>query len=106
MKETISLFFNNLGLFSPLDFTDPVTYFVPGFILLILGETLLYQIPQKLFTKELIKDELSSVGLGVGAVFLDFGMKAISLSYFFWIYNHFRLTDIFGIENFSEFFTL
>ncbi len=106
MKETITQFFNNHGLFSPLDFTDPVTYFVPGFILLILGETFLYQIPQKLFTKKLVKDELSSVGLGLGAMFLDFGMKAISLSYFFWIYNHFRLTDIFGIENFSEFFTL
>lgn len=106
MKETITQFFNNHGLFSPLDFTDPVTYFVPGFILLILGETFLYQIPQKLFTKKLIKDELSSVGLGLGAMFLDFGMKAISLSYFFWIYNHFRLTDFFGIKNFSEFFTL
>ena len=106
MKEIITQFFNNHGLFSPLDFTDPVTYFVPGFILLILGETFLYQIPQKLFTKKLIKDELSSVGLGLGAMFLDFGMKAISLSYFFWIYNHFRLTNIFGIENFSEFFTL
>ena len=106
MKETITQFFNNHGLFSPLDFTDPVTYFVPGFILLILGETFLYQIPQKLFTKKLVKDELSSVGLGLGAMFLDFGMKAISLSYFFWIYNHFRLTNIFGIENFSEFFTL
>lgn len=106
MKETITQFFNNYGLFSPLDFTDPVTYFVPGFILLILGETFLYQIPQKLFTKKLVKDELSSVGLGLGAMFLDFGMKAISLSYFFWIYNHLRLTNIFGIENFSEFFTL
>ena len=106
MKETITQFFNNHGLFSPLDFTDPVTYFVPGFILLILGETFLYQIPQKLFTKKLVKDELSSVGLGLGAMFLDFGMKAISLSYFFWIYNHFRLTDFFGIKNFSEFFTL
>ena len=106
MKETIIQFFNNHGLFSPLDFTDPVTYFVPGFILLILGETFLYQIPQKLFTKKLIRDELSSVGLGLGAMFLDFGMKAISLSYFFWIYNHFRLTDFFGIKNFSEFFTL
>jgi len=106
LKETITQFFNNHGLFSPLDFTDPVTYFVPGFILLILGETFLYQIPQKLFTKKLIKDELSSVGLGLGAMFLDFGMKAISLSYFFWIYNHFRLTDFFGIKNFSEFFTL
>ena len=106
MKETITQFFNNYGLFSPLDFTDPVTYFVPGFILLILGETFLYQIPQKIFTKKLVKDELSSVGLGLGAMFLDFGMKAISLSYFFWIYNHLRLTNIFGIENFSEFFTL
>ena len=106
MKESITQFFNDHGLFSPLDFTDPVTYFVPGFILLILGETFLYQIPQKLFTKKLVKDELSSVGLGLGAMFLDFGMKAISLSYFFWIYNHLRLTNIFGIENFSEFFTL
>jgi sterol desaturase/sphingolipid hydroxylase (fatty acid hydroxylase superfamily) len=106
LKDTITQFFNNHGLFSPLDFTDPVTYFVPGFILLILGETFLYQIPQKLFTKKLVKDELSSVGLGLGAMFLDFGMKAISLSYFFWIYNHFRVTDFFGIENFSEFFTL
>lgn len=51
MKAQISQFFNSLGLFSPLDFTDPVTYFIPGFILLILGETVLYQIPQKLFTK-------------------------------------------------------
>ena len=84
MKETISLFFNNLGLFSPLDFTDPVTYFVPGFILLILGETLLYQIPQKLFTKELIKDELSSVGLGVGAVFLDLWWDFNDLGSSFW----------------------
>lgn len=106
MKESLSQFFNNHGLFSPLDFTDPVTYFVPGFILLILGETFLYQIPQKLFTKKLVKDELSSIGLGLGAVFLDFGMKAISLSYFFWIYNHFRITDFFGIKNFNDFFTL
>jgi sterol desaturase/sphingolipid hydroxylase (fatty acid hydroxylase superfamily) len=106
MKETISHFFNSHGLFSPLDFTDPVTYFIPGFILLILGETFLYQIPQKLFTKKLVKDEISSIGLGLGAVLLDFGMKAISLSFYFWIYNNFRLTSLFGIDNFNDFFTL
>ncbi|CAA7386755.1 sterol desaturase family protein [Chryseobacterium fistulae] len=106
MKEKITDFFHSIGLFSPLDFTDPVTYFIPGFILLILGEIFLYQIPQKLFTKKLIKDGASSIGLGVGAVMLDFGMKAISLSYFFWIYNHLRLTDIFGIKDFNDFFTL
>ena len=57
MKSQITQFFNGLGLFSPLDFTDPVTYFIPGFILLILGETFLYQSPQKLFTKNLVKDD-------------------------------------------------
>ncbi len=99
-------FFHSIRLFSPLDFTDPVTYFIPVFILLIAGEIFLYQIPQKVFTKRLIKDNVSSIGLGIGAVMLDFGMKAISLSYFFWIYNHFRLTDIFGIKDFNKFFTL
>lgn len=106
MKDAISQFFNHLGLFSPLDFTDPVTYFIPGFILLILGETFLYQLPQKLLTKRLIKDELSSMGLGVGAVLLDFGMKAISLSYFFWIYNHFRLTDSLSPSTISDLLSL
>lgn len=105
MKEQISAFFNNHGLFSPMDFTDPVTYFIPGFILLITGEIFLYQVPRKLFTKKLIKDDVSSIGLGIGAVLLDFGMKAITLSFYFWIYNHFRLTDYFGIENFNDFFT-
>ncbi len=97
MKETISHFFNDHGLFSPLDFTDPVTYFIPGFILLILAETIFYLAPKKLMTPDFMKDQYSSVGLGFGAVFLDFGMKAISLSYFFGIYNNFRLTDFFGI---------
>ena len=106
METQITQFFNGLGLFSPLDFTDPVTYFIPGFILLILGETLLYQIPQKLFTKKLIKDELSSIGLGLGAVFLDFGMKAVSLSYFFWFYNNFRLTDLFAVGDLSNLLSL
>lgn len=105
MKEQISEFFNKHGLFSPLDFTDPVTYFIPGFILLIAGEIFLYQIPHKLFTKRMIKDDLSSVGLGIGSVLLDFGMKAITLSFYFWIYNHFRLTESFGIKNFNDFFT-
>ncbi|WP_341903707.1 sterol desaturase family protein [Fluviicola taffensis] len=105
MKEQISDLFNKIGLFSPLDFTDPVTYFIPGFILLIAGEIFLYQIPHKLFTKRMIKDDLSSVGLGIGSVLLDFGMKAITLSVYFWIYNNFRLTDYFGIENFNDFFT-
>lgn len=106
MKRKDNRFFHSIGLFCPLDFTDPVTYFIPVFILLILGEIFLYQIPQKVFTKRLIKDNVSSIGLGIGAVMLDFGMKAISLSYFFWIYNHFRLTDIFGIKDFNKFFTL
>ncbi len=105
MKEQISAFFNDHGLFSPMDFTDPVTYFIPGFILLITGEIFLYQVPRKLFTKKLIKDDVSSIGLGIGAVLLDFGMKAITLSFYFWIYNNFRLTDYFGIENFNDFFT-
>lgn len=105
MKEQISDFFNRNGLFSPLDFTDPVTYFIPGFILLIAGEIFLYQIPHKLFTKRMVKDDLSSVGLGIGSVLLDFGMKAITLSFYFWIYNHFRLTESFGIKNFNDFFT-
>lgn len=105
MKEQISAFFNSHGLFSPMDFTDPVTYFIPGFILLIAGEIFLYQLPRKLFTKKLIKEDVSSIGLGIGAVLLDFGMKAITLSFYFWIYNHFRLTDYFGIENFNDFFT-
>ncbi|QBA21017.1 sterol desaturase family protein [Chryseobacterium indologenes] len=106
MKRKDNRFFHSIGLFCPLDFTDPVTYFIPVFILLIVGEIFLYQIPQKIFTKRLIKDNVSSIGLGLGAVMLDFGMKAISLSYFFWIYNHFRLTDIFGIKDFNKFFTL
>lgn len=105
MKEQISTFFNDHGLFSPMDFTDPVTYFIPGFILLIAGEIFLYQVPRKLLTKKLIKDDVSSIGLGIGAVLLDFGMKAITLSFYFWIYNHLRLTDYFGIENFNDFFT-
>lgn len=105
MKEQISAFFNDLGLFSPLDFTDPVTYFIPGFVLLLSGEILLYQVPRKLFTKKMVKDDLSSIGLGIGSVLLDFGMKAITLSFYFWIYNNFRLTDVFGIKNFNDFFT-
>jgi len=105
LKEQISQFFYDFGLFSPLDFTDPVTYFIPGFILLIIGETFLYQIPQKLFTKSLMKDEISSIGLGLGAMFLDFGMKAVSIGYFFWLYNNFRFTDLFGVSSLVEFAT-
>lgn len=105
MKDKITGFFHQLGLFSPLDFTDPVTYFIPGFILLIVSEVFFFQLPKKLLTKKMIRDDVSSIGLGIGAVILDFGMKAISLSYFFWIYNHFRLTNVFGIADFSDFFT-
>lgn len=105
MEEKITSFFNQHGLFSPFDFTDPVAYFIPGFVLLILGEIFLFQIPQKLFTKKMVKDGASSIGLGIGAVMLDFGMKAITLSFYFWIYNNFRLTNFFGIENFNDFFT-
>jgi len=105
VKDKITGFFHELGLFSPLDFTDPVTYFIPGFILLIVSEVFFFQLPKKLFTRKMVRDGASSIGLGIGAVILDFGMKAISLSYFFWIYNHFRLTDVFGIADFNDFFT-
>ena len=31
MKEKITDFFHSIGLFCPLDFIDPVTYFIPVF---------------------------------------------------------------------------
>ena len=90
------------SFFNPFDFNDPVAYAIPGFILMIVGEFFLYIKKKKHPDKEFFKDASASIGLGLGSVFIDIGMKAVAIGYLLWFYQ-FRLLDNLGPATVQQF---
>lgn len=90
-------------LFNPLDFNDPALYAIPGFVLLIVIELYFYILKKVKPDKAYFKDGFASIGLGLGSVFLDIPVKAISIGYLLFFYNHFRIFDTLGPANTVDF---
>lgn len=80
----------SFSLFNPFDFNDPVSYAIPGFILLIVIELVFY------FTRKVklfpLGDAFASIGLGLGSIILDLGVKAITVGWLLWLFQ-FRIFD-------------
>jgi len=88
-------------LFNPFDFNDPVTYAIPGFIILIITE---WYVRKKLNYKQLdYKESAASIGMGLVSVFVDIGVKAVAIGFFIWLYQ-FRLFDNLGPATVEGFF--
>ena len=90
------------SLFNPFDFNDPVTYAIPGFILLIVTEFFLYYKKQHTVDKKFYKDAAASLQLGIGSTIIDLAMKAIAIGYLLWFYQ-FRIFKNLGPDTVSEF---
>ncbi len=90
------------SLFNPLDFNDPVTYAIPGFIILIVTEFFLYYKKKHTIDNAFYKDAASSLGLGIGSTVIDLGIKAIAIGYLLWFFQ-FRIFDTIGPSSVEEF---
>ena len=90
------------SFFNPFDFNDPVTYAIPGFILLIVTEFFLYYKKQHTVDKKFYKDAAASLQLGIGSTIIDLAMKAIAIGYLLWFYQ-FRIFKNLGPDTVSEF---
>lgn len=92
-----------MKLFNPFDFNDPVTYFIPGFVLLIILE---WSIRRRMKLKQMdYKEAAASIGMGLIAVVVDLGVKAVAIGFFIWLYQ-FRIFDNLGPENVAGFLDL
>lgn len=71
--------------------SDPVAYFIPIFVLLIIIEAVISQI----YNKELYqtKDAFASIGMGIGSVVINLLMKGLAFAAYLKIYEY-RLFDI------------
>jgi sterol desaturase/sphingolipid hydroxylase (fatty acid hydroxylase superfamily) len=92
----------HFSLFNPLDFNDPVTYAIPGFVLIIVAEFYFYLRKRNKLTKDYLKDASASIGLGLGSLVIDLGTKAVAVGYLLWFYQ-FRIFDNLGPASVSEF---
>lgn len=92
-------------LFNPLDFNDPVTYAIPGFIVLICVEFYFYVYKKLHPGIDYYKDAAASIGLGLGSIFIDLAMKAIAIGYLLWFYQ-FRIFHNLGPDTIQEFASL
>lgn len=92
-----------MKLFNPFDFNDPVTYAIPGFVLLIIIEWY-FRRKRKLDAMD-YKQSASSIGMGLVTVFVDLGVKAVAVGFFIWLYQ-FRITDQLGPETMEGFLDL
>jgi len=91
-----------MKFFNPFDFNDPVTYAIPGFVLLIVVEFYFF-IRKKLNpNNNYYKDATASIGMGLGSVIIDIAMKGIALGYLFWFYQ-FRIFENLGPHSVEEF---
>lgn len=91
-----------MKFFNPFDFNDPVTYAIPGFVLLIVVEFYFF-IRKKLNpNNNYYKDATASIGMGLGSVIIDIAMKGIALGYLFWFYQ-FRIFENLGPRSVEEF---
>ncbi len=92
-----------LKLFNPFDFNDPVTYAIPGFIILIITE---WYLRRKRKLEEMdYRLSASSIGMGLVSVVVDIGVKAVAIGFFIWLYQ-FRLFDNLGPATIEGFFDL
>ncbi len=99
-----NLILMSFTLFNPFDFNDPVTYAIPGFLLLIFVEFYFYLRKRNKLNTEYMKDAGASIGMGLGSTIIDIGIKAIALGYLFWFYQ-FRIFDNLGPATVEEFAT-
>lgn len=90
------------SLYNPFNFNDPVTYAIPGFILLIVTEFFLYYKKKHTISKAFYKDAAASLQLGIGSTIIDLAMKAIAIGYLLWFYQ-FRIFDKLGPNSIQEF---
>lgn len=82
-----------MKLFNPLDFNDPVTYAIPGFIILIVAE---WYVRRKRKMKEMdYREAAASISMGLVSVFVDIAVKAVAIGFFIWLYQ-FRIFDQLG----------
>lgn len=92
-----------MKLFNPFDFNDPVSYAIPGFILLILTEW--YFRRKRKFEAMNYKESASSIGMGLVSVFVDIAVKAVAIGFFIWLFQ-FRLLDQLGPATMEGFLDL
>jgi len=90
-----------MKLFNPFDFNDPVTYAIPGFVLLIVLE---WYIRRRMKMRDMdYKEAAASIGMGLVSVVVDLGVKAVAIGFFLWLYQ-FRLFDNLGPADVAGFF--
>ena len=81
--------FQNLDT-SPLD-SEPTVYFIPGFLILIFIEIWLAH-RQRMEVHRDRLDSLASIGMGLGSLVVDAGMKILAFGFYTWLFQ-FRLFD-------------
>lgn len=92
-----------MKLFNPLDFNDPVSYAVPGFIILIITEW--YFRRKRGFDEMDLRLSASSIGMGLLSVIVDIGVKAVAIGFFIWLYEY-RILDSLGPATIEGFFDI
>ncbi len=95
----------SFSLFNPLEFPDPVPYFIPYFLLLIALEYFLFLRKRKKLTSYDYKDAATSISMGLGSMIIDIGIKAIALGYFFWFYQFGIFREVLSPSSMEEFMT-
>jgi sterol desaturase/sphingolipid hydroxylase (fatty acid hydroxylase superfamily) len=81
-----------LERFTLLSQGDPIAYFIPVFIFLILVELAISAFDQReLYTT---KDAFTSLGMGLGSVVVNLVVKLFYFGVFMWIYENFALFEI------------
>lgn len=83
-------------VFKNLDTTaldkEPTVYFIPGFIILILIEIWLGH-RQRMEVHRDRLDSLASIGMGLGSLVVDAGMKVVGFGFYTWLFQ-FRFIDL------------
>src|ERR1035437_9306783 len=73
-------------------FPDPVFYFIPGFIILILAELFInYKQNLHLFERS---DSIACIGMGIGSLFIDLVMKTLAYLAYNFIFTHYAIFKI------------
>lgn len=90
------------AFFNPFDFNDPISYAVPGFVILVVTEWYLRR--KRNMAPMDYGDAAASIGLGLGAVVIELGVKAVFIGVYLWLYQ-FRIFDNLGpatVEGFAD----
>ncbi len=73
-------------------FNDPITYAIPAFLLLLVVESFINK--KKNLNLYETKDSVASIGMGIGSVVVDTGIKGLVYSTMFFLHSHYALFDI------------